>query len=138
MNLTELVTTYNNTLHQLKKEMSEKFQSELKTVFKAVFEQYPAVTKMCWTQYTPYFNDGDPCVFNVHDLYVFDDTVEEDSDYYDGVDVSWGEGKEQYPEIAQISKNLSAADDLLLEMFGDHCQIIVTRDGITVEEYEHD
>ena len=35
--------------------------SELKTAFRAVFERHPNVRSLTWTQYTPYFNDGDPC-----------------------------------------------------------------------------
>lgn len=30
------------------------------------FEEFPEVLKLTWTQGTPGFNDGDPCVFSVH------------------------------------------------------------------------
>lgn len=33
--------------------------------FKRFFEKYPQVAGIRWTQYTPYFNDGDPCSFGV-------------------------------------------------------------------------
>jgi hypothetical protein len=104
-----------------------------------VFERHPNVRSLTWTQYTPYFNDGDPCVFSVHDLEVYDETIQEaDDDYTEGVDVGWGEGRARYPDIAEISGVLSNAEDLLLEMFGDHCRITVQADGISVEEYDHD
>lgn len=32
----------------------------------AVFAADPEVTALGWTQYTPGFNDGDPCTFDVH------------------------------------------------------------------------
>jgi hypothetical protein len=31
-----------------------------------LFEQFPKLKSFGWTQYTPYFNDGDECVFGVH------------------------------------------------------------------------
>lgn len=48
-------------------------------ILKPLFE-YPGVESIYWTQYTPYFNDGDPCVFHVHfEPYINYDT-EEDGD----------------------------------------------------------
>lgn len=37
-------------------------------VFTPFWEAHPEVVAVRWTQYTPYFNDGDPCVFHVHEL----------------------------------------------------------------------
>lgn len=37
-----------------------------------------------------------------------------------------------------FEKVLEASTDILLEMFGDHVQVIVTPAGIDVSEYEHD
>jgi hypothetical protein len=140
MDLVNIVDDYNRQLRALKEEMSTRFQGELKTAFKTVFEKHPNVRCLTWTQYTPYFNDGDPCVFSVHDLEVYDETIEEDEDegYTEGVYVGWGEGSARYPDIAEMARCLGNADDLLLEMFGDHCRITVTPDGISVEEYDHD
>lgn len=33
---------------------------------KALFGKYPDLISFSWTQYTPYFNDGDECVFSVY------------------------------------------------------------------------
>lgn len=136
LNLTEVVNNYNRALRELKTAMGERFKAELKTAFKAVFAEYPNVTRLEWTQYTPYFNDGDICVFSVNEVEIWDDTVGKDDEV--GVYVCWGEGRQRYPMIADLADNLSRADTLLLEMFGDHCRITVTPEGIDVEEYEHD
>jgi hypothetical protein len=138
MDLNEVVSNYNAELRRLKEDMSQRFQNELKNAFQEVFTAYPNVRLIGWTQYTPYFNDGDPCVFSVKNLHVFDETVEEDAeDLYAGVDIYWGDGPKNYPLIAALALTLSGAEDLLLEMFGDHCKIVVTPSGIDVEEYEH-
>ena len=136
MELNEIVSTYNRELRALKESMSLRFQDSLKGVFKEVFERHPNITKLTWTQYTPYFNDGEPCVFSVNDMTVFDDTVDEDDD--EGLYLGWGEGQKRYPDLLAISRSLEAADDLLLEMFGDHCRVTITPKGIDVEEYEHE
>lgn len=39
-------------------------------LFTAVFDNFDFVEAIVWTQYTPGFNDGDPCEFGVHDFYV--------------------------------------------------------------------
>ena len=44
-------------------------------------------TAIRWRQYTPYFNDGDPCEFGVGETtFRFDDTAEDEGDYGDGFD----------------------------------------------------
>lgn len=35
----------------------------------ALIAKYPLVEAIQWTQYTPGFNDGDPCLFGVNDLH---------------------------------------------------------------------
>lgn len=147
INLSSIVSNYNAELKRIKDEMSENFQIELKTAFKEVFFQYPNIIKITWTQYTPFFNDGDPCIFRVTDLEIFDDETTgeidpDDNDYDDdgeeGLSASWGEGAEKYPLLENMASALMQADELLLNMFGDHSKITVTSDGIDIEEYEHE
>ena len=41
------------------KEMKEKVQKQLKPVLKDFMNSHPNIKAIGWTQYTPYFNDGD-------------------------------------------------------------------------------
>ena len=136
--LNDVMTDFNKRMRLMKEEMSKQFQNELKTIFKEVFETYPNVKKMAWTQYTPYFNDGDACIFSVYDIYVCDETCDPEDNFYDWLDISWGDGKNKYPMITEIQKMMSQSEDILLLLFGDHAKITVTPEGIDVEEYEHD
>lgn len=34
---------------------------------KEVFQKHPEIASIGWCQYAPHFNDGDPCVFRVHE-----------------------------------------------------------------------
>lgn len=45
-------------------------QAEFLELFNAVMAD-PVIEKIVWEQYTPYFNDGDPCEFGVHGLEVY-------------------------------------------------------------------
>lgn len=41
-------------------------------------------------------------------------------------------------ELKKLYETFKQMEDVMLMVFGDHVRIEVTRQGITVEEYEHD
>ena len=41
-------------------------RKEFPTMFKDIFATAPNLKSVSWTQYTPYFNDGDTCYFSAH------------------------------------------------------------------------
>lgn len=49
-----------------------KFQEDAQKIFHETFKEFfalnPGVTAVKWAQYTPYFNDGEACVFGVGDV----------------------------------------------------------------------
>ena len=49
----------------LQKEFQTTAQALFKETTKEFFDQNPLVNAIVWTQYTPYFNDGDTCEFHV-------------------------------------------------------------------------
>lgn len=53
-------------------------QEMLLDEFKKFFAEHPDHLKIAFTAYTPYFNDGDPCYYSVHDYYYFTEEL-----YYD-------------------------------------------------------
>jgi hypothetical protein len=114
-----------------------------------IFEMYPEVKSVSWTQYTPYFNDGEECTFGAHTDYFsvnsytdYNDEGEEgtinvlDYDYNNGRQYKYHKGKEIHDAIQSFLDQLD--DDDYKTMFGDHAEVIVRKDEITVEEYEHD
>jgi len=63
-------------------------RQEFPTMFSDIFATAPNLKSVSWTQYTPYFNDGDTCEFSAHvsDLDIngrseYDDDDEDDTDY---------------------------------------------------------
>ena len=83
-----------------------------------------------WLQYTPYFNDGDECVFSVHCFEPF--RVNEEGDERN---IGYYKAQPMIKDFNQVFSEFS--DDDFLWLYGDHAQIIVTEeDGLTIKEYE--
>jgi hypothetical protein len=154
-----------NTMNELI-EQFEEFQREFQTraraeiskMFEKFWELNPGINAVVWTQYAPYFNDGEPCTFSVNDC-VFTNAIEpEDLDYirwedYDGEKEDiwactlWGlkylndngvnpEGVNK-GSMEALSKMLcnSAFEGPILAIFGEDNRVIATRDGFQVEDY---
>lgn len=163
---------------------------------------FPGIDSVSWRQYTPFFNDGEPCEFSVYSTLGFnggDDDTDEDNDplmvtsvwcvtsalsnevmvnpylpggyAYRGGMQQWEIGTQnrratEYAQYIQdtadrgnalraagwdkakadafgkvvesVESYLERSEDFLLDVFGDHVKVIVTPDGVEVEDYEHD
>ena len=57
-------------------------RKEFPSMFTELFAQAPKLKSVSWTQYTPYFNDGEECTFSAHtsDLYINDRHPDYDED----------------------------------------------------------
>lgn len=139
----------------LQKEFQTTAQALFKETTKEFFDQNPLVNAIVWTQYTPYFNDGETCEFRVGSA-TFTNS--------DGSEIHWGEynGEEEgvwtygddcyndaeNPVPAEVNTDLcdsfdrmiqsTEMEDVMMAMFDDHAQVIATREGFEVEEFSHD
>lgn len=149
--LQQFITNYENS----RKAMIEEATTLFKGFTVAFFEKNPAIQSIVWTQYTPYFNDGDTCEFAVHEPHFSNDVNktgyygESDDEFWeyssrnfltenatyrvniDGVDV---ESVKQFSSVIQSN----VMETVLQDLFGDHVIVIATRDGFDVNDYEHD
>ncbi len=135
---------------KLNKEAEAKGATAIKQGLVEFFKKFPQVEKVQWMQCTPYFNDGDPCVFGVHDVRVkLKDAPKDIGDYEDGYigsyDLKYYHEKGQITPPEGLSEALSSIDSKFSSMekvlevaFGDHMRITVTPTELTTEEYEHD
>lgn len=108
------------------------------------------VDSVRWEQYTPYFNDGDPCYFSVGEVRVRFTRVEEvnDEDYDDEGD--YGDGHlsdyeideitfdEVYKRLEAVNKEIDHHEVILQDKFGDPAQVTYDGTSFTVEHYDHD
>lgn len=134
--------------------------------FKEFFDRCPEVRAVVWTQYAPYFNDGDPCTFGVNqrEIVPFLDKIEpelaefiaarRDEDDEETVAYMSGDGCMLPYKIDDSTyasqKRVQAAFDEILALaftdecenlmqtaFGDDCRVVATRDGFDIDECEH-
>lgn len=110
---------------------------------KEFMEAHPSVKAIGWTQYTPHFNDGDPCTFGVHGLHASASDERDDDFYGEGWHELYGKtaegfSNESWAALHELEKALTGAEPELEAAFGDHVRVIVTRDGVDIEEYSHD
>lgn len=114
---------------------------------KGLFDAYPELTAVRWRQYTPYFNDGDPCVFRLRDvLYktstdkvAGEEARDEEDDYYEGFsELPWRQEERSTLQDSLQTFEKNRVEDLYKDCFGDHVTVTATRDGVEVQEYEHE
>lgn len=155
--MSELKTQFNKLIEQQRKlqvEFQKTAQALFKETTKEFFDKNPNVTAIIWTQYAPYFNDGDECVFSVHPASFTNandagnvrwgeyDGEEEDVWVYD-TDYGSTDGAEEClnTDMAdEFSDMIQTAEmeDVMEAMFGNHVKVIATRDGFEVDGYDHD
>lgn len=119
--------------------------------FKEFFDANPTVKSVSWTQYTPHFNDGDVCEFSRHEFTIagdFDselkedykdspDTEVDDVPYYN--DWSFNDGSSLKKALSDLEDTFDGdTEEVFRAAFGDGYQIVATRKGFKVEEYDHD
>jgi hypothetical protein len=96
--LMEDIKVKRQTLDEQLKEISGKFFAEQS---KMLFEQFPDLKSFSWTQYTPYFNDGDECTFGANTEYpsikLTDSKDQEDEEFDD-------EDEDDYISIYNVKK----------------------------------
>ena len=145
-----------------KKEFSRKAKAALKEVFQDFFAKHPEVQQVRWTQYAPYFNDGDECTFSVNEPRFFAREAPADADEVDLLGMieratdpwyfSRGYSKtptrEKTSDEERLIEDAEGLSDLVTdsdmadameEIFGNHVQVTALRDGeFEVEDYDHD
>ena len=108
---------------------------------KALFDQHSDLNSFGWTQYTPYFNDGEPCYFHVNawDMHVngYDENEDDGEDYSTTTTGLTDARRKELGKVAREFIQEFAKDDLE-EMYGDHVKVIVTPTGVKTEEYDHE
>lgn len=141
----EQIIAESTALQQQVDALRKEHAAKVKPLLQAFIKSNPQVAEVRWSQYTPYFNDGDECVFRVNDPY-FKFVGDESDEGYD----TWSMCHETYgptpgtvsvetkASCEKLAEALNAIEDALNELFGDHVEVVVTPDGVEVEEYSHD
>ena len=140
-------------MEAFREEYRRKGEAKLREAFQAFLEAYPPVRALTVVGLTPYFNDGDPCVFYIRDIYLtgsdrpadiaeWTEGVSNDADYDQCLyDDDWiGDIPEEIDSARRhLSRILHDMAEVVQSVFGSHFIVTVTRDKLVVEEYmDHD
>lgn len=155
-------------INVLKNKMMDELRVEFHGSLVELFDEYPFVTAVHFTAFTPFFADGDECTFSSHhDDCGFNGFVSYDDSKCKRVSNAFGdiEGenilensrettyeRKTYKSIPNPNFNhlhkkavedfrsaLNAvSEENWKELVGDHCIVMIDRKGIHVEEYDHD
>ena len=92
MNYEQLMKNFDTLNERIKaahKEMQETSEGLIEEAAKRFLGNCPEVTGVHWTQYTPYFNDGDSCEFSVNEFcfHILDDEDDELDYFYDSTTI---------------------------------------------------
>lgn len=139
---------------------------ELSPLLQAVLDD-PHVIELGWRQYTPYFNDGEPCIFSAGHLWIrtngdeeglapdelqlddFESSCLRDREWVsseNGINGHYVPRKREPWQVALHEKGTDldhaiargSFDAVLLKEFGDHAEITIRRSGIEIEFCEHE
>jgi hypothetical protein len=125
--------------------------------FTPLFTANPSIQGIVWTQYTPYFNDGEACVFGVGEpALIFSREMAmklrpgQDFDDFDDNYVPWDHPQcfEGY-SLSKTDLNMEKIgfraiwnqipEEVFLSVFGDHVKVTLMRDGtVTIDDYDHE
>ena len=176
-NLDNVLVDYKKHVEEmvaLRKQVSEKIKNSMNGMFKEFFKNNPEFVYVTWTQYTPYFNDGEACEFSVHDKWFVTKKslaryhdIDENSEDFEDMEFITGWAAEEaavymssysdtgkdtfiedygpergpvvYEEARRLEKILDQIpEEIYLDAFGDHSQITISANGISVDEADHD
>jgi hypothetical protein len=143
--LSSTIESLRQEIKRLKSDLQEKVKVSLKSSFAEFFLKFPEVKTVYWTQYTPSYNDGDPCVFTLGDLYFSPAELDGHPEDYDGDEAdapyaSFGGDKRVSAELRTEMKALESFlydnADMLEPLYGNNVAITVTRERVTLDEYD--
>lgn len=148
-------------MEEKQKEIQQRAREVFREEMQSLFASYPDLQSISWTQYTPYFNDGNECVFRCAGTYSVNinlygpdpetgpliprsdyEAAEKTEFYFSPYGKNDPSPKSTDPWEKRAAWDATRTcndlgDKMMQEIFGDHVQVIVGRDKIVVEEYEH-
>ena len=136
------MTDAQNRIARLKDEIYKETDDAFDNIFSEFFAAFPNIKTIHWTQYTPYFADGDECVFGINQISFSDkDHTELEGTYNTekGEEEDVTEGSPEYIAARnEMATTINGMEDYLKSRFEDHSYVNVWAGGSEREDHEHD
>jgi uncharacterized iron-regulated protein len=121
------IEEYNNEVNDLKQQITNNFNKLLLDLLAATFAKYPLIKDISFNAYTPYFDDGANCVFNVRcdtwEIKINDENLDDTKTL----------NEEIFDNVSSILQHID--NQLFLAAFGSNVTITIKQDIITAKEY---
>jgi hypothetical protein len=136
-------------LDEARREFAEIGARVLVEHFAELFVRHPDARGFRWSQYTPFFNDGDPCTFSSDHEYgeilLIDPAADPDDEpeFVTIEDAGWIEcDTPEHRRLNEINDEFrrhfpDLRDDDMESLFGDHVRVTIYPDRVATEEYDH-
>jgi len=155
----ERIERVQNLRKEYEKTIRKEFGAVLSGLTVELFGDFPEVKGVVWTQYTPHFNDGDPCEFGINEPRVMLDQQFADAcgacvydDYGDEsfelstYNIRKKDGKSDLElkllameeKLNEFQRFLNEFSMVVEETYGDGVKVTVTPNGVSVDDYSHD
>ena len=134
----ERIRAAREVIEQVQAELVKDGRASMRELFRTVFDAHPEIAAFRWRQYTPYFNDGEPCRFGRYEVEAQlanseDESFSEDWSYKDPRHAIVKPGLTKFEGVLT-----ALGKELCEQIFGDPARVTVTRDGIEIEEFDHE
>jgi hypothetical protein len=112
MNYDTLLSNFdelNAQIKRAKQEMQDKSKGLIEEAAKRFLDACPEVTGVHWTQYTPYFNDGESCEFSVNEMcfHILEDEDDE-VEAYESSEIYTAKDLENAKEKLKVAEEYTA------------------------------
>lgn len=139
-----------------REELSKELQGSFQIMIKDFLDKNPEIAYVTWAQYTPYHNDGDECTFSVNERHYplvaligeeqpvgYEAESYELNDYYKNNQSEAGITDKRAAELMDAINEIETIlneipQELYKDVFGDHVSVMISRDGVTTEEHDHE
>jgi hypothetical protein len=122
-----------NAMSNIFVELASKYKKDLQSLLRVQVEEFtkenPKYCGIQWDQYTPSFNDGEPCYATMSHLRLLLVDEEEGDGYIDASEF-YG-----FTPEGQINSLISGSLRLMTWLFGNNKTITITAEAVTTEDY---
>lgn len=120
-----------------KKELEKNTRDILREAAIWVMEKHPELPYICWMQFTPNYNDGEPCEFSLTETQYYSYREDEDFDEEECEKINALITKETLKSLRDFDGILDQLIDGLEETFGGDQKIKIYKDG-TIEVFSYE
>lgn len=128
-----------------RKEFAVKIQGEFEKTVREISKNIPKSMSFSWTQFTPNFNDGDPCYFSVNasELTIGVEGIyhcevyelKGKSDLLESIGITFKQLEKLHDSLSKLI--YSIPKDIIKEIYGDDAIVTIENGKVEADEHDH-